>query len=475
MKQIICVILSTLLVVVIAAGCYPTPESPIVVGKDVDIMLDKAQAIDPQTESGAAVDLYERLHAPQTYTAELVRTRDLVSVHVDASIELPDCELPIYRIKAATFTTEQVQRFAAALFGDDAHYIENEEVKTKAVYQREIEKLRRALDDWDNVGTYMFDMVYDTREDAERALAERLAEADAAPEELPDSTPDFQWIGQNAATNAGAVATTDAYMRLYAMPDPGTISRLDVNNSRDMAGTADLYYWRDVAAMLGAVSTKSADVTESLHIAEQDALAIAQDTVARMQLSGFVCSAKQQSVYRLDPSGRTNKAVYDFMFTRELDGVVETYTNDDACSSAYAKPWQYEKIHVLVDDEGVLEVRYLGPCEIVEKVMPATTLKPFGEIREIFERMVLLLDNHVDTDTRGRTEQYVITSVRLGLMSIQEKDAETGLLIPVWDFLGYLEAQDANSAVSRIHTNELESFLTINGIDGSIVERGNGS
>ena len=67
----------------------------------------------------------------------------------------------------------------------------------------------------------MFDMVYDTREDAERALAERLAEADAAPEELPDSTPDFQWIGQNAATNAGAVATTDAYMRLYAMPDPG--------------------------------------------------------------------------------------------------------------------------------------------------------------------------------------------------------------------------------------------------------------
>ena len=110
MKQIICVILSTLLVVVIAAGCYPTPESPIVVGKDVDIMLDKAQAIDPQTESGAAVDLYERLHAPQTYTAELVSKGGKLTVHVDASIELPDCELPIYRIKAATL---QRSRYSA--------------------------------------------------------------------------------------------------------------------------------------------------------------------------------------------------------------------------------------------------------------------------------------------------------------------------------------------------------------------------
>ena len=89
------------------------------------------------------------------------------------------------------------------------------------------------------------------------------------------------------------------------------------------------------------------------------------------------------------------------------------------------------------------------------------------------KKMVVIVDNIVDADTREITGKYVITTVRLGLMSIREKDSETGLLIPVWDFLGYSESQHGKS-VTLLDTNELEPFLTINAVDGSIIERGNG-
>lgn len=358
------------------------------------------------------------------------------------------------------------------MFGEKAHYVESEDVKTKAIYQKEIEKLRTALNDWDNVGEYMYDMVYSTKEDAENALAVLLAKADAAPDTIPNYNPSFEWAKPNVSTNAGPVETTNTYMMLYAMPDNATISRLEVNNCRDTFGTADVYYWRDVSTMLGAVSTEDADITGLLHISEAAASDIAKDTIARMQLFDFECSAKQKSIYRLDPSGITKKAVYDFMFTRKIDGVIETYTNDNESSAGggHSKPWQYEKMHVMVDDEGIFSVQYLGPCEIVETVMAATALMPFDEIKDIFEKMVVIVNNIADANISESAEKYVITTVRLGLMGIREKDSETGLLIPVWDFLGYSESQYGKSVVS-LDTNELESFLTVNAIDGSIIDR----
>ena len=475
MKKMLAAILMLTMAFSLCMGCQKTPESSIVVGKNQEAMLEKAQVKDPQPESeGVGVDFYERLNAPKNYTADIVSKGGNLTVHVDADVELPDCEIPIYRLKAAEFTAEQVQIFADALFGENAHYVESGDVKTKAIYQKEIEKLRTALNDWDNVGEYMYDMVYSTKEDAEKALAVLLAKADNAPDTILNCEPRFEWATPKVSTNDGPVETTNTYMNLYAMPDDATVSCLAVNNSRDIFGTADMYYRRDISATLGAVSTKSAEVAGVLSIAEDNAFVIAKDAIARMQLFDFECSAKQKSIYRLDPSGKTNKAVYDFMFTRNVDGVMETYTNDEESSAGgYSKPWQYEKVHVMVDDEGVFCVRYLGPCELVEKVMTATSLIPFDKIKGIFEKMVVIVDNIVDADTREITGKYVITTVRLGLMSIREKDSETGLLIPVWDFLGYSESQHGKS-VTLLDTNELEPFLTINAVDGSIIERGNG-
>lgn len=480
MKKTISAILVTFFVMISLVACQKTPDSPIVVGKDTNVLIEKAQSEESQqkTDISANVDLYSRLNAPETYSVDLASKGGKLSVYVDAVVKLPDREIPIYRVQATEFSVEQAKLIADTLLGSGAHYVDilGTNIKTKGVYQKEIDKLRAALDDWENTGTYVYDLVYNTKDEAEQALSEKLALAATAPETLPEIIPDFDWRTPNVSNENGPVETTDNYLMLYAMPDNATISRLDIENSRDTEGSARVIYWRDSDMMFGRISAEKADVSGILNVSEDDAYKIAQNTIAQMQLTDFICSAKQGTIYKLDVQGVTTKPVYDFMFTRQLSGVTETYTNaDESSADGYSKPWQYEKVHVLVDDDGVFYVEYSGPTAVKEKIVDAATLLPFDEIRSIFERMAVIIDNSIDSaGVDGASERRVITHVRLGLMCIREQDSDTGLLIPVWDFLGYEERTSPSEGTLSFYTNELESFLTINAVDGSIVDRSSG-
>mgnify|MGYP005831456645 FL=1 len=62
-----------------------------------------------------------------------------------------------------------------------------------------------------------------------------------------------------------------------------------------------------------------------------------------------------------------------------------------------------------------------------------------------------------------------IHEVKLGLMRITEQNSkDTGLIIPVWDFMGTYEEKET------FFDDTYTSLLTINAIDGSIIDRGLG-
>lgn len=108
--------------------------------------------------------------------------------------------------------------------------------------------------------------------------------------------------------------------------------------------------------------------------------------------------------------------------------------------------------------------------------MANTKLLSFDKIQDIFEKMSLIVDNEIDYnpvwDSSGGME-YHITTVRLGLVCVREKNIDTGLLVPAWDFLGYERGRMSSDTNWRtVNTNELEPYLTINAIDGNIIERG---
>ena len=134
MRKLCILILSILF---LCTGCQKTPEAPIVVGKDQQQMIEKAQevvsyATDTPT---AGVDWAARLGAPKRYEAKLTSAGGHLVVDVDATVSLPEVELPVVRVSPYLFTDEDVRLYAKALLGDDLRCVdpwsENSRIYTK--------------------------------------------------------------------------------------------------------------------------------------------------------------------------------------------------------------------------------------------------------------------------------------------------------------------------------------------------------
>lgn len=115
-----------------------------------------------------------------------------------------------------------------------------------------------------------------------------------------------------------------------------------------------------------------------------------------------------------------------------------------------------------------MEFVWQSPYEVVETVTNTTALKPFAEIKDIFERMILV------TNATGADDAVEITidisKAELGMMRVAQPDhPDTALLIPVWDFFG--SRTMVSTGVLSEQNNPYQSFLTINAIDGTIIDR----
>ena len=101
-----------------------------------------------------------------------------------------------------------------------------------------------------------------------------------------------------------------------------------------------------------------------------------------------------------------------------------------------------------------------------------TQLMPFDQIADIFAKMIMVKNSDVQIANKRNVfdtvRNYEITKVKLGLMRIKAKDSfDEGLLVPAWDFWGHSvwEWQGETSDFGE------EIVLTINAIDGSMIDR----
>ena len=102
--------------------------------------------------------------------------------------------------------------------------------------------------------------------------------------------------------------------------------------------------------------------------------------------------------------------------------------------SEFNREWRYEQCRLLVDEAGVALLEYDAPCAVERIEVEAATLLPFSKIQEIFEKMVLIVNNNADVN--GSDQRYIVTEVRLSLVSVPEQNGDGGLLVPCWDFFG---------------------------------------
>ena len=86
-KQVFIILIASLLLL---TACQPTPDEPVVVGKDNEAMIEKAKETSAPAPTGGT--LYDALGAPKVYSVDLKSEAARVVVQGEARVILPETD-----------------------------------------------------------------------------------------------------------------------------------------------------------------------------------------------------------------------------------------------------------------------------------------------------------------------------------------------------------------------------------------------
>ena len=471
--------------VLLLLGCQPTPTEEIVTRKDTGELLELALTVQPDEQS-ASYEAPPVLHVTKDCD---VGNAD-VTVSIDADVVLPDTSrIPMVHIQKGAFSEDFLRRVAHVL-GNDSRPIE---VYPKSYYM-EIANGLIAQRDSGNLGKY------DSVEDINRAILRVLNQADAAPDEPVFSDRDPVTEHDSLSPEPGSVLPDDGWwITTYGgMSSIGTVfwmlfEQRCVSYFRDIHGITafeNAYNYRNplntAQPMIDKGRIRVTLPTRTIEDAEAEALRVMDELGLSDDFA--LCHAQIAPLMEYAEEAQKNgcEAVYEFLFTRVVSGVAITYTNDrsgngsykDAPEGAVAPEWRYERVRVYIDDLGVLAFYYDGmPYEITEITSPSVKILSLDEAVARFERMVAIryasqLNRDTETD-----KQIHVTEIRLGLTRVLEQNAAAkAYLVPSWTFFGTLRLED-NPYVPGWEGEGFDgttAILTVNAIDGSIIDRNAG-
>ena len=135
----------------------------------------------------------------------------------------------------------------------------------------------------------------------------------------------------------------------------------------------------------------------------------------------------------------------------------------------YAIPSAEESLCIIVSDERIEYACWTAPHEIVGVIDADVELLPFDQIMEVADHLLPLSLTHLEG--RSLTLRCDITQIRLGYMRVQCINDPTKLqLVPVWDFYGTLH-RFKDGEPHHTDNTACKSWLTINAIDGTVIDR----
>lgn len=174
----------------------------------------------------------------------------------------------------------------------------------------------------------------------------------------------------------------------------------------------------------------------------------------------------------LTDTGKVVGSGYKIYFTRELEGIPVTYTYDPGTTVDEEEMfWPYEAVSFIYGEEGMEDFLWENPYQVEKAGDEYVFLLPFADIQAVFEK--ILPKKYTDWEEEIQAEIYCkVDEVRLGYMRVREKgDTEKGTMIPVWDFFGSETIVYNDSGEKSVKAGAYESLLTINAMDGTVIDR----
>lgn len=491
-------VLTMILVAAIGmSGCQNSPDKSIVKNKNMDKLIEEAQ------KDGENCGKLEDMKQYETYQTKIQDDSLKVTVNVDAKVDIPQTDkLSVMRVKQTPITQEFLDMVKEKLIGNETIYDggitrrmtkkEIEEaiqgIKREMELLKEsgvdIEESQKRIDDWEkkyktapkDLNVKRDGIVSDGKMKSAKEMLEKNPEDDF-----------YTWhysLNQNGDVFYGITDGADGkYKSLYVQNNEDYGNCLRFHSGRhgyEFIAAADTEGTRFGVDTYGSTLDEAGKDTsseeenlqefqdEKASISEEEAKAVAEKILKEIGLTNFVYSDGglydeiteiKQATTGWNITGYRN--VYILRYMRNIDGAAVIYASESKHTEGWQgedyskKIWPTECVEFRVNDDGIIGFSYNTPIEITDTVVEKSSLKSFEEIKDIFETMVVVTNAKENMETVLNVNRVV-----LGYSRISEKDSfDTGLLVPVWEF------QNIGKDGTR------ETILTINAIDGSVIDR----
>lgn len=509
MKKIICLCLAAAMMLGVLSGCQHTPEAPIVVQKDADAFIEKAQAtpeLDVQTQASS---LRERTGAEERVEYSETALDGRLAIQVDAPVVLPDAAaIPVLRVKAIDFSEETSLAFFNKLCGDDVMMDASRRL-TKSEIEKEIvenEKLKMSEDYIDDpVSQEQFDLMNEElrRQYLTAPETSDPVQVDGSFYSIPVVDPMNKMVGSYMGIEARSEKRHFRVENNNGLTEP-IIYEYDGGWSGLEAGSlAQLHYyafahmetegiwWRSPRMLIEDESAAPAEAYGQLIYTPAEARAMAEDLLAGTGMEVYRMYLEcDYDAYNPELEIRTIETSnygYTLECLRKVDGIpcaadmgVSTFDR----SEIYAPSWPYETMSIFITNDGIQSVLWSSPVEVTDTVVEQAQLLPFSDIMDIFKKMAPIVYTPNTQNEAGQLmdeliEQYGITveEIRLELRRVREQNSVTdGLLIPVWSFYGnqWQTMKDGSEPGRTGMEGQRPCLLTINAVDGSIIDLSKG-
>lgn len=472
--------IAALLLSIIA--CQPTPETDAVRQKNDHKLVDVGRK-----EEADARPLRKQVNAPERYANELNLYDGRLKVLIDASVEIPnETKIPIVKVEAADFTQDQVYTFFRYFCGDREMYnISNDSVNKKTV-ESEIRYLMQEISELEKAGKSNEPYTEQCR--AALQYYESIY-ADAPDPEVPERCDGTlkKYTRYSPKSFKPVVSQTQVLAQESAeeYAKKGYVVQFSVQNRDDLKQSVQVdgewFIKNNTSALSFGDLRNSATGEQSEHkritdldaptgfsLSPREAIEAAQAFLKEIGLSDQF-AIDSVTLYHnpgTDPNlNAWEEYSYQVRLTRVVSGIPCAY-NMIGVKSEYAGVWAYEEMYLYVDDKGIFEFDWFAPMHVTETILEETELLPFDKIMKLFESQV---QYSVYPPGEGFSKTYYIDRITLSLQRVLvADDFEQAMLVPVWSFYGTFD--DQNSYETRINADIGGSLVTINAIDGTIID-----
>ncbi len=497
MKRTFIISIAVLLLLIMAA-CQATPDKNIIVGKSLDEMIDKATQPQPaeetQTQSGT---LAEKLGAKDTYTAELVDAKGKVNIHVNADVQIPDATgVSVQRVGRGAFTQDQVNVLMDMLMKGEAFSGDDFKPSKSEIQQKILEvqaAKNQASPDNSNYGTDNGGKKIG-RADWDAYLADLQKQLETA----PDISERIQSTGQLEPMDPEIDYSSGTKLYALAQSDGGGYQSLGVYNYDESANLLEYtseknnfsrnmgYFWtKEAVEQSSYTGIESIESIPDVTITLENAKAQAEALIGALGVENLVCYSADKMYggsfdMTVDQSEYINprKSVWFLRYARSVDNVPATYTVWDCIKveeDNQSAPWAYEDMTFAIDDTGIVGFNWRSPYAVADTVTENSNLISFDEVTDVFETMSLVVnawDGIAAYNPNLTAVDITVDHIEFGLTRITEENKrDSGLLVPAWDFFGTLTQIHEVDGETKKYDDGPIPILTINAIDGSIINR----